>query len=393
MANYSSVGQALMQIGRDYPGILRQRKQDAVELEQMNRTNSNEDEDRKRKALMDAITYGEAQKKQELGEEARTAYKGFQDDEALLAQSQRITGKDDLSKESYMGPLRPEVMDSLGKMSNQDRFERMKEKDLPFYAGYDPGVKSAVDQATGEKKLNDPYKVAQIESMKTRAEYLQYQMENANPEKRAEIQAELMRLKERLGRETDELIYSRAPKPTYNDLQQDINSETQRATEDTTMEQALSFINDIKNDPAATYGLDPRRLLTAVEGTDEFAWKLKIEQLKEMLTVAERGKLKGQGHISDGETEMLRKSITMLQTGLPEKAFKQELSRVESVLRKVQERKARQAATPTNPVATPVPVSAQSSSEPVQISSDEEFNNLPSGTVFIAPDGKRRRKP
>lgn len=39
------------------------------------------------------------------------------------------------------------------------------------------------------------------------------------------------------------------------------------------------------------------------------------------------------------------------------------------------------------------PVAAAESTEPATIQSDADYNKLPSGTIFIDPDGKRRRKP
>jgi hypothetical protein len=197
---------------------------------------------------------------------------------------------------------------------------------------YEQNVKDPEDRE--DKRLNDPYKNAQIDNMKTRAKYLEYQMENANPEKRAEIQAELMKLKEQLGRDTDLISYNRDPKPTYGDLLKEQEGKVKEFGESSTVSDALSFVRDIRGDSNGAFGLDPRRLLESVDGTGQYVFKQKVDQLKNLLTLAERGKLKGQGAVSDMETEMLRKASTLLSTKLSAKAFQAELDRIEQYLNK-----------------------------------------------------------
>lgn len=45
------------------------------------------------------------------------------------------------------------------------------------------------------------------------------------------------------------------------------------------------------------------------------------------------------------------------------------------------------------PTAAPVAPAPTQSSGPVTINSDDEYNQLPSGTIFVGPDGRQRRKP
>ena len=54
-----------------------------------------------------------------------------------------------------------------------------------------------------------------------------------------------------------------------------------------------------------------------------------VEQLINMLTVDERGKLKGQGQITEGETAMLKAAVTQMQKrGLGEAAISRELAKL-----------------------------------------------------------------
>lgn len=54
-----------------------------------------------------------------------------------------------------------------------------------------------------------------------------------------------------------------------------------------------------------------------------------MEQLVDMLTVDERGKLKGQGQITEGETAMLKRAVTVLQNrNLSDEAMQRELAKL-----------------------------------------------------------------
>lgn len=60
--------------------------------------------------------------------------------------------------------------------------------------------------------------------------------------------------------------------------------------------------------------------------------KALIDQIKGSLTLEAREKLKGQGQISDDETQMLANSVSKLQYGMTEAALKKELREIKNVL-------------------------------------------------------------
>ena len=60
--------------------------------------------------------------------------------------------------------------------------------------------------------------------------------------------------------------------------------------------------------------------------------KALIDQIKGSLTLEAREKLKGQGQISDAETQMLANSVSKLQYGMTEDALKRELGEIKNVL-------------------------------------------------------------
>lgn len=65
--------------------------------------------------------------------------------------------------------------------------------------------------------------------------------------------------------------------------------------------------------------------------TDVEKTKGNIERLKSMLTVEERGKLKGQGTITDTETKLLADAVANLNPKMSDEDFRVELNRIKSV--------------------------------------------------------------
>ena len=69
-----------------------------------------------------------------------------------------------------------------------------------------------------------------------------------------------------------------------------------------------------------------------IPGTSSYDLQKKIDQIKNKLTVEERAKLKGQGQISDRETQMLENAVTALDSGMSETAFRTELQNIKDIL-------------------------------------------------------------
>lgn len=93
----------------------------------------------------------------------------------------------------------------------------------------------------------------------------------------------------------------------------------------------LGTIQSIKNDPALATGYNPKRIFQAAPGTPEFDIAQKVKLLSAKLAMNARGKLKGQGTISDTEQKMLAQSQSLIDgsTSLSKKAFVDELDRLE----------------------------------------------------------------
>jgi len=86
--------------------------------------------------------------------------------------------------------------------------------------------------------------------------------------------------------------------------------------------------------------------------------KAAIEQMIEALTVDERGKLKGQGQITEGETAMLRAAVTRAaKRGMDDKAAQREFTRLykEYIKSMQREEDLLKRYWPTNPMLSPSP--------------------------------------
>lgn len=137
----------------------------------------------------------------------------------------------------------------------------------------------------------------------------------------------------------------------------------------------LSSIDEIANSKAFATGFNPARAGQIVPGTKGYDWVKKVDNLKAKLALNERQKLKGQGQISDKESEMLNNAVSMLNTNLSKEAFNQELNRLKNVIKQMDES--------DNGGQTELP----------RIKSDEDYDKLQSGQSFIDPYGNKRRKP
>jgi|GEM_PF-5962566 len=96
-------------------------------------------------------------------------------------------------------------------------------------------------------------------------------------------------------------------------------------------QQLISNINDVlsRNTKPITGAL---RLGSIIPGSAGVTTKAKVEQIKSMLSLDARQKLKGQGQISDKETQMLADSVAALKYNMSDEDFRAELQKIRTVL-------------------------------------------------------------
>lgn len=199
-----------------------------------------------------------------------------------------------------------------------------------------------------------------------------------------------------------------APAPSYSDLQKDKESEGKEEQKVSDFRQLTNVIDEISNDPYLRTGLDPRRMLAMVPGTNEYTSTERINYLKNNLAVLARGKLKGQGQVSDFEGKMLRDATTMLSTNLKKSDFDREMKRlsdyfINGVVPKDLEDEYRQAALADRKTKSAMPgtmptnrgnaAPATKTNNIPTVTNDAEYDAIPSGAQFKDPQGNIRRKP
>lgn len=94
------------------------------------------------------------------------------------------------------------------------------------------------------------------------------------------------------------------------------------------------MVTALKNHTGAATGLNVMGVGRLIPGTPQYDFAQKVEQLKSMLSINARQKLKGSGAISDKEVGMLARAETALSTKLAKADFDRELNRVLEIARK-----------------------------------------------------------
>ncbi|NGM56481.1 hypothetical protein G5C63_19435 [Stenotrophomonas pavanii] len=128
---------------------------------------------------------------------------------------------------------------------------------------------------------------------------------------------------------------------------------------------------------------DPRNYIPGTDATD---FRVLLDQIKGGTFLQAFQSLKGGGAITEVEGTKAEQAIARLNRDQSETAFRQSLQD----LRDVAQAAITRAQTKAQAAGAPAPIQPQGA--PRQIQSAAEYNALPSGALFIAPDGTQRRK-
>ena len=142
----------------------------------------------------------------------------------------------------------------------------------------------------------------------------------------------------------------------------------------------INQLETVMNHPAKYSGISPGRV-TSIFPTESRDFKQQIQKLKSMTTLENLKYLKGA--MSDKDVKFIQEASTALDLGGSMKALDRELEKMYK------------SATSSSsiPQATSKQTSIQSTGTPTPQTQDE-YDSLPSGTIYIDPDdGKRYRKP
>jgi hypothetical protein len=117
--------------------------------------------------------------------------------------------------------------------------------------------------------------------------------------------------------------------------------EAQTQKEQNEVSDSLALIDQIRKDPALSSSVGPlegRGVGYATAGPEGYTRvKALHDNLVGKLQLAQAGKLKGQGQISDKEREMLRNAATALDRKLGDKDYLNELGKVEAQFKRMQQ--------------------------------------------------------
>lgn len=205
---------------------------------------------------------------------------------------------------------------------------------------------------------------------------------------------------------TNEVIGVQPKNITGKESQEEIGKQAGQATvalpgAKTMVENAFKTISELRSHPGLNAGtgasniFDPR---SWIPGTDSYDFQAKNKQATGQSFMAARDSLKGAGQVTDFEGAKGEQAIANLDAAQSKEQYLVALDNVERMLKASYEdmqRKAGMANTPT-PVKTETinPLTGQASPTPgpLKIQSQQEYQALPSGTQYIAPDGSIRTK-
>lgn len=154
---------------------------------------------------------------------------------------------------------------------------------------------------------------------------------------------------------------------------------------------AINLIDQALNHPGlatavgASGRADPRNYLPGTDATD---FRVLLDQIKGGTFLQAFQSLKGGGAITEVEGTKAEQAIARLNRDQSEPAFRQSLQDLREVARSAIVR----AQTKAQSAGGGRPGMQAPGGAPRQIQSAEEYNALPPGALFIAPDGTQRRK-
>jgi len=117
-------------------------------------------------------------------------------------------------------------------------------------------------------------------------------------------------------------------------------------------------------------------------GTDAANFEAELSAMKAQVFLPMVQSMKGMGALSNAEGEKLTAAIGALDTNMSETAFASSMKRIIGDLNTYKTRATGSA-----------PAQPQQQQGPARVTNDADFAKLPSGALFIGPDGHVRRKP
>lgn len=160
------------------------------------------------------------------------------------------------------------------------------------------------------------------------------------------------------------------------------NSDPADATNPMSPAAMSNTIEGILNDPALDTATGLLEFTQSIPGTSQKRFGTRVDQLNGQAFLQAFRSLKGGGQITEIEGQKATQAIGRLDTAQSAEDYRQALIELKDVLDLAAQR--------------PVGWAEQQTAAPneiPQIADESGYNALPSGSIFLAPDGTQRRKP
>jgi len=206
----------------------------------------------------------------------------------------------------------------------RDQFDYRQQRDTTEDQFRDTQARTAAQERADAAEANRAFMAGQNEeNRKARAEQAQHDRElkeliaRMGASNSAESRAMANQLKSiQVQTAQDKLDTSRSDRAKAN------------ASSQTDRQNVYGLAQELLNDPALNQAVGPVDAFLPSLRPSTRDFNSRVDRLKNMLTFENRGKLKGQGAISDAETKMLEAAATSLNPAAGEDAFKRELQRI-----------------------------------------------------------------
>lgn len=158
-------------------------------------------------------------------------------------------------------------------------------------------------------------------------------------------------------------------------------------------DRTLGYIDEVRNHPGKAQGTGMSSYGNWIPGTSGKDFQNRVDQLKSGAFLSAIDELRGMGSLSNAEGQTATAAITRMDTSTSEEEFNAALDDYEAIVKLGRDRAAKRLKAPEDAAAPDAVPKAGLPAAPVAIKNDAEYDALPSGTIFLAPDGKTRVKP
>ena len=171
------------------------------------------------------------------------------------------------------------------------------------------------------------------------------------------------------------------------------NAEVAAPADIAVADRTLGYIDEVRNHPGKGQGTGLSSYGNWIPGTSGKDFQNRVDQLKSGAFLSAIDELRGMGSLSNAEGQTATAAITRMDTATSEKEFDAALDDYEAIVKLGRDRAAKRLKAPEDAAAPDAVPAADLPAAPVAIKNDAEYDALPSGTIFLAPDGKTRVKP